>query len=673
MGDSTEMTIEFLRARLLSERSISRTARQRADQLAKRVMELEEQLRAVTIQRKKAEKAAVEVLAILESQGADGFSEVIDSSSEHADEDCDEGKENGCAHDGKRDENSIVLMTKTSEEVDGLSGSEVEASAASNGQSLSWKSHSNSPNSRQKLRLKQFKQRQRRPSLLSNRESLPKYQLGKSCRRIKPKEMGSPADNESGKSVLDAEEQSVSTLSSNYVDDQPDENGETSRDEIVKGPPPHDENNRTIDGVSVNDHDEDEEMKRVLQQQEQLIDQFQAEENAQREWEEKYNENKSSMLSAYEVKNQLTAVQAGSNLGQNTNLPDLNSDFQKAEKLSDRQFSSSGRPIAQIPNLIMPNDQKPQGIIPENNDSNHRVLAPRHSDGFGPNETFTDGGLGKPSKQHDMLVGRDGTNMQEFAFPTEVSFDAITGKQDQALYFEKSDSSSHSNQNSNPDFRRFFESTSSWSQSSDHSAAKLTPWGSSEMQRRLPQTALNNLGGVLNALQIAKTSLKQQLNASPSPNGGTLAITAPSYPRVQAETLDIPNGAAALFRLPTDSFPQDNLPRQKFYDSQLRLPSSYADIKHAPSANGYPSRSSSYIETEPRVSVGTQLYDPYLTSSTIYSNSSQYSLPYSDSSREGLPFQNGVSRPYLETRNQMSRRDPYAYHAQTAQFDLKRL
>lgn len=37
MGDSTAMTIEFLRARLLSERSISRTAKERADQLAKRV------------------------------------------------------------------------------------------------------------------------------------------------------------------------------------------------------------------------------------------------------------------------------------------------------------------------------------------------------------------------------------------------------------------------------------------------------------------------------------------------------------------------------------------------------------------------------------------------------------------------------------------------------------
>jgi len=32
-----DMTVEFLRARLLSERSVSRAARQRADQLAKRV------------------------------------------------------------------------------------------------------------------------------------------------------------------------------------------------------------------------------------------------------------------------------------------------------------------------------------------------------------------------------------------------------------------------------------------------------------------------------------------------------------------------------------------------------------------------------------------------------------------------------------------------------------
>lgn len=37
MEDTTAMTIEFLRARLLSERSVSRSARQRAEELAKRV------------------------------------------------------------------------------------------------------------------------------------------------------------------------------------------------------------------------------------------------------------------------------------------------------------------------------------------------------------------------------------------------------------------------------------------------------------------------------------------------------------------------------------------------------------------------------------------------------------------------------------------------------------
>ena len=37
MGDSTAMTVEFLRARLLAERSVSKTARQRVDELAKRV------------------------------------------------------------------------------------------------------------------------------------------------------------------------------------------------------------------------------------------------------------------------------------------------------------------------------------------------------------------------------------------------------------------------------------------------------------------------------------------------------------------------------------------------------------------------------------------------------------------------------------------------------------
>ncbi|GMP25028.1 hypothetical protein CsSME_00002083 [Camellia sinensis var. sinensis] len=48
MENSNTMTIDFLWARLLAERSVSSTARQRADELAKRVLELEEQLTTVS-------------------------------------------------------------------------------------------------------------------------------------------------------------------------------------------------------------------------------------------------------------------------------------------------------------------------------------------------------------------------------------------------------------------------------------------------------------------------------------------------------------------------------------------------------------------------------------------------------------------------------------------------
>ncbi|XP_019181814.1 PREDICTED: uncharacterized protein LOC109176873 isoform X2 [Ipomoea nil] len=83
MEDSPSKRIEFLRAQLFSERSVSQTARQRVDELAKRVAELEAQLKVVSLQRKKAEKATVTVLAILENLGkSDVSSEGFDSGSE---------------------------------------------------------------------------------------------------------------------------------------------------------------------------------------------------------------------------------------------------------------------------------------------------------------------------------------------------------------------------------------------------------------------------------------------------------------------------------------------------------------------------------------------------------------------------------------------------------------
>jgi hypothetical protein len=210
---TTAMTIDFLRARLLSERSVSRAAKERADQLTKRVRELqslslstafslrltvsllllqvaelEEQVRAVTAQRRKAERAAGEVLAILESQGLARFSDVADSGSGSDDEDGLESAESGSKARGDAE--------------DALSGSEFggTATAAAAG-GLSWKGRAASHESqrRRQQQQQQLKGRHLRPRHSHRRgyfylvaaDSSPKYHPGQSCRKVKRKELRS--------------------------------------------------------------------------------------------------------------------------------------------------------------------------------------------------------------------------------------------------------------------------------------------------------------------------------------------------------------------------------------------------------------------------------------------------------------------------------------------------
>ncbi|KAI5082020.1 hypothetical protein GOP47_0001763 [Adiantum capillus-veneris] len=61
--DQSAMTIEFLRARLLAERSASKTARQRARHLALKVSELEQRVASETSMRRKLEEIRKEVLS----------------------------------------------------------------------------------------------------------------------------------------------------------------------------------------------------------------------------------------------------------------------------------------------------------------------------------------------------------------------------------------------------------------------------------------------------------------------------------------------------------------------------------------------------------------------------------------------------------------------------------
>jgi hypothetical protein len=140
------------------------------------VAELEEQVRAVTAQRRQAERAAAEVLATLESQGFGGhLSDVAD----------DSGQDSGEEGDGKRRGDTAGATGEEGEREPSAAEGEAEDALSGTAQpgGLSWKGRSVSPR-----KARQLKQRHRRSFfyLLSpSSDSSPKYRMGQSCRKNK--------------------------------------------------------------------------------------------------------------------------------------------------------------------------------------------------------------------------------------------------------------------------------------------------------------------------------------------------------------------------------------------------------------------------------------------------------------------------------------------------------
>lgn len=120
-------------------------------------------MRVVTLQRKMAEKATVDVLAILENQGINDVFEESDFSSD-IEIPCDSGARNDSA------------SAKGSER------SNVDSSPAA-GKSLFWKGRLDSSRSLEKYKTSKVRRRNSFSSISS-----PKHCLGKSCRRLKHRE-----------------------------------------------------------------------------------------------------------------------------------------------------------------------------------------------------------------------------------------------------------------------------------------------------------------------------------------------------------------------------------------------------------------------------------------------------------------------------------------------------
>ncbi|KAF6175303.1 hypothetical protein GIB67_009049 [Kingdonia uniflora] len=252
MEDSTNMTIEFLRARLLSERSASRSARQRADELAKKVVELEEQLKIATLQRAKAEKETVEVLAILKKNGINDFSQILRNSNSDQETLPAESKARDIS---TSEEGCSEISVSRSNEADELSGEDSVISS----RSLSWRNRSISPEKRciDQARIQYW------CTPVSSDDASKKSHMGKSCRQIKQR---NPLVNELG------DASTYERIEANGGD-------------------------ASISGLVAN-------MERALDNKAELVERYEAEENAQSQWEETFCESNNCIQDSCEHRNQ---------------------------------------------------------------------------------------------------------------------------------------------------------------------------------------------------------------------------------------------------------------------------------------------------------------------------------------------------------------------------------
>ncbi|KAG9459051.1 hypothetical protein H6P81_003559 [Aristolochia fimbriata] len=519
MEDSAAMTIEFLRARLLSERSVSRTAKQRADQLAKRVVELEEQLQIVTSQRKKAEKAATEVLTILENHGISDFSEAFDSNS---DQDGFEGDWKGSDNSMKEEKHHMTAKSSKDDVEDGLSSSELEASSTP-GRCLSWKSGSHNHRYYEK---KTLSQPRRRPSGFSYTSgSSSKRQLGKSCRQIKRREMG-----EAQEDVRDASQNGLAVGTgeiANTFESRPETSNGVSPSEEEKAFPndidAYSLTHPTVHSVS-STHEKDEkdvEMEKAIEQQAQLIVLYQAQENAQREWEEKYREDNGCSVELCE--------------------PGNHSDVTEEQNTSKTE---SAAPVETVPPFQ--EEQKAK-----KNDA-------RGSAGGMVSNSFT------PSSP--IAYNQDSITSSSGECQTSSQGLATFGSQDyMGVQVQKLDWSFGNGSNVVNDIASRFQSHSPGildnpavgSDSSSQSFPKEDSVGDKKNQLTIVNQTPNCLDNVLEALQSAKLSLRQELYRMPSSSHAITTMSSTTDDQVLAmekthAPMEIPVGCAPLFRLPTE-------------------------------------------------------------------------------------------------------------------------
>ncbi|GMP25025.1 hypothetical protein CsSME_00002083 [Camellia sinensis var. sinensis] len=543
MENSNTMTIDFLWARLLAERSVSSTARQRADELAKR--------------RKKAEKTIAYAHVILENHGMSGFSDKFDSSSDHKVIHCESKVSNNSAEEEEEEEEegSLVGSKMRRNHTNEFSGSEPESSPLPR-RSLSWKSGKDSSCSREKKYTDSSTRS--RSTFASTTSASPRRRDGKCCRHIRRREARSAVEeSQIDNSMLSPQESEIATC----FDIKPEILRKSSEKQDAKvnleGSVAGDlENQKSVASASnyMGEHGSDKDMERALEHQAQLIGQYEEEEKAQREWEEKFRENNNSTPNESREKKR-------ERVRKRERISDTS-------KLSIRYFKINKKLIKKYPILLRSIRYVSASIrgdfcepgnhsdITEERDETNAHTPPYPvgtiaSEDQEPKAEVEEVRNGKESSkiQFDDVQYKKSSSMLAHESPaSDFVFPVAIAKQEQRQSGNYSVPPSHSYQHlesptGDQSARNIPSHTSNNFSIGDTSGSKNEPYA------LMPRETPNKLESVLGSLHQAKLSLKNKLNALPPKDSGSIGKAI--QPSV-GDRPEVPIGYAGLFRVPSD-------------------------------------------------------------------------------------------------------------------------
>ncbi|KAI3844885.1 hypothetical protein MKX03_008316 [Papaver bracteatum] len=465
MEDSSTTTVELLRSQLISERSISKTVRERAEELAKRVMELERQLRFVSLRRNKAEKAVEMVLSILKSNEISDFSDELDSSSEK--------ERNAC--ETLTEEKSFSTLKSKRKEKEGQSGWDHE-SFHSIDRSISWESCTGSSG------------------------SLGKKKNSSQTRGGEPSALAEIRD-----------------------DCQLQENGtDTEFGDISSGGNKPAILKESLKGKVFVDLD----MKRSLENQARLIGHYEAEENAQREWEEKFRENNSCTPDSCEPWNQ-------------SDVTDMTEEREttKVTLESARATLSNGIRATTEPEDVSRSGEGKFKTLPK---------------GFMPTSVLNAGCSDQKSNCLSSMEKGLNTGYSEFSFShhQEYTEAKANGKPELDWPDRNSSNPTSCGSSENQLSQTFPTSITSGSSSSKGGSTGRQ----NELQLATHHEATKGLGDVLESLRLAKLSLNQEISRLPLGSHGRLVDSARDNPILAIKAVDVtemPIECTGLFRVPT--------------------------------------------------------------------------------------------------------------------------